>query len=48
MRKDSRGCCLCVYRFVNTEIIPEEEEEEVDKLLLILLQMVIQIPSSHV
>jgi hypothetical protein len=29
-------------------MIPEEEKEEGDKLLLILLQTVIQIPSSHV
>jgi len=29
-------------------MIPEEEKEEGDKLLLIFLQMVIQIPSSHV
>jgi len=29
-------------------MIPEEGKEEGDKLLLILLQIVIQIPSSHV
>jgi hypothetical protein len=29
-------------------MIPEEEKEERDKLVLILLQTVIKIPSSHV